>query len=325
MTTGGTESILLAVKAARERGRAERGVTRPEHGAADDRPRRVREGRALLRRGEPARAGAGRLARRRRGDGRRRRRQHGARRRLGAAVPAGRDRPGRRGRRAGRRAGHQLPRRRLHGRRHAPLPRAARPRRAAVRLPRRRRHVDVGRPAQVRLHGQGRLGDRPPHQGAAALPDLRDRQLARRHSTARRASSARSRAAPSPRRGPCCTTSATTATCASPRSPAPPPRRWPRASRAQPGWCCGPSPRRRCWPSAPPIPTALDVFAVADALWRRGWYVDRQGPPPSLHCTVNAVHDAPHPRAAWSTCRAALDEVLTAGARGDRGAYGTVE
>jgi len=29
----------------------------------------------------------------------------------------------------------------------------------------------------------------------------------------------------------------------------------------------------------------------ADALWRRGWYVDRQGPPPSLHCTVSAVHD----------------------------------
>jgi len=35
----------------------------------------------------------------------------------------------------------------------------------------------------------------------------------------------------------------------------------------------------------------LDVFALADALWRRGWYLDRQGPPPTLHCTVNAVHD----------------------------------
>ena len=34
----------------------------------------------------------------------------------------------------------------------------------------------------------------------------------------------------------------------------------------------------------------LDVFAVADALWRRGWYVDRQGPPPSLHCTVSQIH-----------------------------------
>ena len=70
-------------------------------------------------------------------------------------------------------------------------------------------------------------------------------------------------------------------------------------------------------------PEALDVFAVADALWRRGWYVDRQGPPPSLHCTVNASTSTASP-----TCcrpRAALDEVLAAGTRGDRGAYGTVE
>lgn len=35
----------------------------------------------------------------------------------------------------------------------------------------------------------------------------------------------------------------------------------------------------------------IDVMAVADGLWRRGWYVDRQSPPPSLHCTVNAIHD----------------------------------
>jgi glutamate/tyrosine decarboxylase-like PLP-dependent enzyme len=38
-------------------------------------------------------------------------------------------------------------------------------------------------------------------------------------------------------------------------------------------------------------PGRVDVFALADALWKRGWYVDRQGPPPSLHCTVNAIHD----------------------------------
>ena len=37
-------------------------------------------------------------------------------------------------------------------------------------------------------------------------------------------------------------------------------------------------------------PARLDVYALADALWRRGWYLDRQGPPASLHCTVNAVH-----------------------------------
>jgi hypothetical protein len=71
-------------------------------------------------------------------------------------------------------------------------------------------------------------------------------------------------------------------------------------------------------------PTALDVFAVADALWRRGWYVDRQGPPPSLHCTVNAVHEHRIPELLIDL-RAALDEVVRAGARGDRGAYGTVE
>lgn len=33
-----------------------------------------------------------------------------------------------------------------------------------------------------------------------------------------------------------------------------------------------------------------DVFALADALIARGWYMDRQGPPASIHLTVNAVH-----------------------------------
>jgi sphinganine-1-phosphate aldolase len=38
-------------------------------------------------------------------------------------------------------------------------------------------------------------------------------------------------------------------------------------------------------------PASLDIYAVGDALWKRhGWYVDRQTPPDSLHCTVNAVH-----------------------------------
>jgi sphinganine-1-phosphate aldolase len=34
----------------------------------------------------------------------------------------------------------------------------------------------------------------------------------------------------------------------------------------------------------------VDAFAVGDGLWKRGWYVDQQKPPPSLHCTVNAVN-----------------------------------
>ena len=70
-------------------------------------------------------------------------------------------------------------------------------------------------------------------------------------------------------------------------------------------------------------PGALDVFAVADALWRRGWYVDRQGPPASLHCTVNAVH-ADLINAFVADLRAAVAEVSAAGASGLQGAYGTV-
>jgi sphinganine-1-phosphate aldolase len=54
----------------------------------------------------------------------------------------------------------------------------------------------------------------------------------------------------------------------------------------------------RAWPDAAVLsfgaadPATLDVFAVAERLWQDdGWYLDRQGPPASLHCTVNAVHD----------------------------------
>jgi sphinganine-1-phosphate aldolase len=68
----------------------------------------------------------------------------------------------------------------------------------------------------------------------------------------------------------------------------------------------------------------LDVFAVADALWRRGWYVDRQGPPPSLHCTVSVVHDGKID-AFVTDLRASVDEVLDARKRGEQGAYGTIE
>jgi len=71
-------------------------------------------------------------------------------------------------------------------------------------------------------------------------------------------------------------------------------------------------------------PEALDVYAVADALWRRGWYVDRQGPPPSLHCTVNAVHDG-KVAAFVEDLNAAIDEVKTNRAAGAQGAYGTID
>jgi glutamate/tyrosine decarboxylase-like PLP-dependent enzyme len=68
----------------------------------------------------------------------------------------------------------------------------------------------------------------------------------------------------------------------------------------------------------------VDAFAVADALWKRGWYVDRQGPPPSLHCTVNAIH-APVIDEFVRDLHAAIAEVRAGAARGEKGAYGTVE
>jgi glutamate/tyrosine decarboxylase-like PLP-dependent enzyme len=71
-------------------------------------------------------------------------------------------------------------------------------------------------------------------------------------------------------------------------------------------------------------PDALDVYAVADALWRREWYVDRQGPPKSLHCTVNAVHDGLIPTFVHDL-RDSVREVLAGAATGGAGAYGTVD
>jgi glutamate/tyrosine decarboxylase-like PLP-dependent enzyme len=68
----------------------------------------------------------------------------------------------------------------------------------------------------------------------------------------------------------------------------------------------------------------LDVFAVADELWARGWYVDRQGPPSSLHCTVNAIH-AGKIDAFVSDLEAAVATVMAAASSGEQGAYGTVE
>src|SRR3954449_2255076 len=68
----------------------------------------------------------------------------------------------------------------------------------------------------------------------------------------------------------------------------------------------------------------LDVFAVADALWRRGWYVDRQGPPPSLHCTVSAVHDGKIP-AFVDDLRASIAEAMGSRSGDAAGTYGTIE
>ncbi len=65
-----------------------------------------------------------------------------------------------------------------------------------------------------------------------------------------------------------------------------------------------------------------DVFAIADALGRRGWYVDRQGPPPSIHLTVNAVHES-----LVETFLDDLDDSIreSEGASGGAGAYATTD
>ena len=71
-------------------------------------------------------------------------------------------------------------------------------------------------------------------------------------------------------------------------------------------------------------PEALDVFSVADQLRAKDWYVDRQSPPPSLHCTVMAGHDGLID-AFLDDLDAAIARTLDTGRRGAPGAYGTVE
>ena len=71
-------------------------------------------------------------------------------------------------------------------------------------------------------------------------------------------------------------------------------------------------------------PSALNVFAVADELSKRGWYIDRQTPPDSLHCTVNAIH---HDKIDWFTkdLHESVALALTQQSSGSVGTYGTVD
>jgi glutamate/tyrosine decarboxylase-like PLP-dependent enzyme len=68
----------------------------------------------------------------------------------------------------------------------------------------------------------------------------------------------------------------------------------------------------------------VDAFAVGNALAQRGWFVDQQQPPPSLHCTVNAVHAAVI-GAFLSDLSAVVGEVRTAQTRARQTAYGALE
>lgn len=67
-----------------------------------------------------------------------------------------------------------------------------------------------------------------------------------------------------------------------------------------------------------------DPFAVGDALAARGWVVDQQKPPPSLHCMVNAVH-GPVIDELLAALGEALAEVRARGATGEQRAYGVAE
>jgi glutamate/tyrosine decarboxylase-like PLP-dependent enzyme len=65
-----------------------------------------------------------------------------------------------------------------------------------------------------------------------------------------------------------------------------------------------------------------DVFALADALIARGWYMDRQGPPASIHLTVNAIHAA-----RVDEFLSDLDECIATlnGQSGEMGSYASTE
>jgi glutamate/tyrosine decarboxylase-like PLP-dependent enzyme len=67
-----------------------------------------------------------------------------------------------------------------------------------------------------------------------------------------------------------------------------------------------------------------DAFAVGDALARRGWVVDQQQPPPSLHCTVNAVH-GPVIGVFLTALRESLAEVRAERAKATQKAYAALE
>lgn len=72
--------------------------------------------------------------------------------------------------------------------------------------------------------------------------------------------------------------------------------------------------------------TDADTFAVGNTLFARGWFCDQQTPPPSLHCTVNAVHAEPGRIAAFlDALRESLAEVRGAAAEGEQMPYASLE
>ena len=71
-------------------------------------------------------------------------------------------------------------------------------------------------------------------------------------------------------------------------------------------------------------PDALDIFAVGEALSARGWHLDRQTPPDSLHATVSAAN-APVVDEFLADLRDAVGDVGGVAAADRATTYGTVE
>jgi len=76
--------------------------------------------------------------------------------------------------------------------------------------------------------------------------------------------------------------------------------------------------------AAPGWEDRLDVFALGDALGRRGWFQDRQKPPDSLHATVSAGN-APVIEDYLRDLTASVDEVLGSHAEDRSTNYATLE
>jgi glutamate/tyrosine decarboxylase-like PLP-dependent enzyme len=76
--------------------------------------------------------------------------------------------------------------------------------------------------------------------------------------------------------------------------------------------------------AAPGWEDRVDVFAVGDALLRRGWFLDRQMPPDSLHATVCAAN-APVIDDYLSDLAASVDEVQGERAEDRSTNYSTLE
>ena len=202
VSSGGTESIMLAMKTYRDWARATRRITRPElvaptsaHPAFDKAAHYfgIKQVRVPVGPDYRADVAATRKALTR---------QHHRARRLGAVVPARGDRSHRGAVGAGARAGRRLPHGRVPGRLRAAVGEAAGVPGAAVRLPAARGDEHVRGHAQVRLRGQGHLGGAVPGHRAALAPVLHRHRVAGRASTSLPPSPAAGPGGSSPPPGP---------------------------------------------------------------------------------------------------------------------------